>query len=140
MAGDKKAKTVKKKASKKKATKKKAPRKKAPRKKAELAEPTEDVIKLSEIDLLRFLNTDTELNNHQLEIRNISQEEHIEKAAYEQNKATRIQRINALKQSIKVRSQEQKTMLVQLGEKYGFDPSTASIDDKTGIVHVHQQE
>lgn len=139
MAGEKKAKTVKKKATKKKATKKKAPRK-APRKKAELAEPTEGVVKLSEIDLLRFLNTDTELNNHQLEIRNISQEEHIEKAAYEQNKATRIQRINALKQSIKVRSQEQKAMLVQLGEKYGFDPSTASIDDKTGIVHVHQQE
>ena len=100
-------------------------------------DPTTEIKKLSEVDLLRFLNSDNELHNHKLEIKNLDQEQRLEHLEFEQRKATRTARVRQLSQSIRIRENEQKLLLQELAKKYGFDPSTASIDDKTGIIHEH---
>lgn len=100
-------------------------------------EPEKSVLKLSELDLLKFLRTDTELHNHRLEIKNLEQEQVIEDREFDQRRATRTNRIKLLQQSIRQRQVEQKTLLMELGARYGFDATVASIDDQTGIIHEH---
>lgn len=95
------------------------------------------VVQLSEIDLLRFVRTDTELHNHKLEIRNLEQEHVIDQAGFEQRRAVRQNRIKLLQQSIRQREVQQRALIEELGKKYGFDHTIASIDDETGAVHEH---
>lgn len=96
-----------------------------------------DVCKLSEIDLLKFIRTDNELHNHQLEIKNLEQAQMLEDREFEQRRAERRNRVRLLQQSIRQREVEQKQLLKDFGERYGFDATTASIDDQTGVVHEH---
>jgi hypothetical protein len=97
-------------------------------------DPTNAVMKLTELELLRFKETDTALHNHTLEIRNLDQEQQLAHVQFEQQKRVRQQRVNALKESIKIRSNEQRRMMESLGAKYGFDPTRTSIDDETGAI------
>jgi hypothetical protein len=103
-------------------------------------EPLQEARKLSELDLLKFIRTDNELHNHTLEIKNLEQEQVIEDREFEQRRATRTNRIRLLQQSSRQRQVEQKQLLAELGKKYGFDHTIASIDDQTGIIHEHPQK
>lgn len=103
-------------------------------------EVMDKVIKLSELDLLRFVRSDTELHNHQLEIKNIEQAQTIDTREFDQRRAERTNRTRLLQQSIRQRQVEQKTLLADMGSRYGFDHTIASIDDQTGIVHEHPQK
>jgi len=96
-----------------------------------------DVCRLSELDLLRFVRSDNELHNHVLEIKTVEQEQVIEDKEFEQRRAARQNRVRLLQQSIRQRQLEQKQLLADLGKKYGFDHTIASIDDQTGIIHEH---
>lgn len=96
-----------------------------------------EALRLSELDLLRFIRTDNELHNHALEIKNLEQEQMIEDREFDQRRATRTNRIRLLQQSSRQRQVEQKQLLAEMGKKYGFDHTIASIDDQTGIIHEH---
>jgi len=93
--------------------------------------------RLSELDLLKFVRTDNELHNHSLEIKNLEQEQMIEEKEFDARRAARVNRIRLLNQSIRQRQVDQKTLMAELGKKYGFDYTIASVDDQTGVVHEH---
>lgn len=102
-------------------------------------DPIEAVSRLSELDRLRFVEGDTALHNHTLEIKNLDQEQRLDAAAADQRKTIRQHRVNELQAAINVRMAEQRQLLDALGAKYGFDPAVASIDDKTGTIQVHEK-
>jgi hypothetical protein len=131
-----------KKAAAKKTPRKKAARKKAPRKKAPAAgipDPMEENKRLSEMDRLRFVALDNELRALGFEQSNVSQEEDIDRRNYEARKLVRQQRNRQINQTLRIKAQEQKQLLVELGGKYDFDPGLVSIDDVSGIVHEHSK-
>lgn len=101
------------------------------------AVPFEHSKKLSEIDRLRFLEADTALLNHGQEIKILQQEQHIEDIENGKRRAVRQNRVNELKAAIEVRSKEQKIMLTEFAERYKFDLSRVSIDDRTGVIMEH---
>jgi hypothetical protein len=89
------------------------------------------------MDRLRFVEADTALHNHELAIKNIEQANRLDLIDYNERKRQRQQEILALRESIKIRQQNQRKMLEEFGETYGFDYNIASIDDKTGVVVEH---
>lgn len=102
--------------------------------------PLDAVKKLSNVDRLRFVECDTALLNHSQEIKILQQEQQLENMEFEKRRAIRQTRVNELKAAIDVRSSEQKLLLRELGEKYGFDPKYASIEDRTGVIAENKPE
>jgi hypothetical protein len=101
-------------------------------------DPLDGALQLSEVDLLRFLKSDGELQNHSLEIKNLQQEQRLDNHEFDNRKRDRQARVNELVASINSRTAEQKQMLADMGKKYGFNPAIVSIDDKTGLIHEHR--
>lgn len=103
----------------------------------EPVDPVSLVKKLTEVERLRFFEADIAMRNDTQEIKIISQESVIDRVSFDNRNKDRQNRIDALKVSIATRSDEQKAMLAVLSKKYGFDPRTVSLDDKTGVIHEH---
>lgn len=100
-------------------------------------DPLEEVSRLTELDRLRFLEADQALVNWTQEIKILDQEQRIENNEHEVRKRVRQNRVDQLRAAINARTIEQRQMLVELGEKYGFDPKISSIDDRTGVIVAH---
>ena len=103
----------------------------------EASEPSDVVKKLSELDKLRFLESDTAMLNHTQEIKILDQEQRIEDTDHVSRKRTRATRVSQLRAAIKQRQIEQRQLLSTFGKRYGFDPEHVSIDDKTGVIQEH---
>lgn len=95
----------------------------------------EGILQLTEIDRLKFLEIDQALLNFSQEIKLLDQEQRIDDFNFNQRRNTRNTRINELKNNIRDNVIKQKVFLGNLSEKYGFNPSISSIDDKTGVIH-----
>lgn len=105
---------------------------------AEMAQdPMEQVVRLSEIERLRFVEADQAMLNHTQEVRLLQQEQKLVDVDYMSMKQRRQNRVNELQAAIKVRTLEQRKMLAGWGEKYNFNPAHISIDDQTGVIQEH---
>lgn len=96
-----------------------------------------EMLKLDEIDRLRFVELDQMLINHKQEIQILKQTQQIEDQAYVARKNQRNTRVSELLIHIKDKEIEQRAMLKKFGEKYGFKEQDVSIDDVTGVIHLH---
>ena len=101
------------------------------------SDPMEMVKKLTELEKLRFVQLDTALQNYELGIKNYEHQQQIDQKDFELRRRNRQDEISTLRHAQKVLLKEQQTMMLELGQKYDFDPRKTSIDDKTGVIQEH---
>ena len=103
-------------------------------------DPVEAVKQLTEIERLRFFESDVAMRNHSQEIMILQQEQRLDELDYEARRRVRSQRANELQGAIQQRQIEQRSMLETLSKKYDFDPKFVSIDDQTGTIQEHKPD
>jgi hypothetical protein len=103
-------------------------------------DPSNNVIRLTELERMQFVECDTLLHNQTLQIKNLDQEQRIEQTEFDVKKRARAHKVKGLRAAITQYTMEQRQLLAKWGEKYGFDPAHVSIDDKTGVVQEHKPD
>lgn len=100
-------------------------------------DPISAVKRLTEMDRLRFVETDTQLRNLAQEMKILNQEHALAKIEYDARISARRNRLAQIQVELSARLMEQKQLLGVLADRYEFDATQASIDDRTGVVHEH---
>lgn len=97
------------------------------------------VIRLTELERLRYLETDNNLRNQSQEVLILRQQQRLEDIDYNQRKTVRSTRIAELTAAIQLHTQIQRDMLADFGKTYAVNPARISIDDKTGVIQEHAE-
>jgi hypothetical protein len=103
-------------------------------------DPSNNVIRLTELERMQFVECDTLLHNQTLQIKNLDQEQRIEQTEFDVKKRARAHKVKGLRAAITQYTMEQRQLLAKWGEKYDFNPAHVSIDDKTGVVQEHKPD
>lgn len=101
--------------------------------------PMDHVIRLTELERLRYLETDNNLRNQSQEVLILRQQQRLEDIDYNQRKTVRSTRIAELTAAIQLHTQIQRDMLADFGKTYAVNPARISIDDKTGVIQEHAE-
>jgi hypothetical protein len=98
------------------------------------SDPLESVVKLSELESLRFAALDTEIRNYmqgiQIEELNINKEA----VEYQNRRKQREHAKERLLAEVKAKKAQYKEMVTALAGKFNMDPKHCAIDPETGII------
>jgi hypothetical protein len=102
--------------------------------------PIDHVMRLTEMDRLRFVEIDNDVRGSAQQIRILNLEQQQDGMQYEDRKRQRQAHVDTHSANIEAQQGEYKRLVQELGKKYGFDPAHVSIDDKTGVIRDNTPE
>lgn len=96
--------------------------------------PIDHVIRLSEMDRLRFVEVDNEVRTASQQIKILQLEQEQDSMKYTERRTARQGLVNTHSANIDALQRDYKRLMQEFGEKHGFNPAHVSIDDKTGVI------